>query len=368
MTIRTVTRRGERRLVIDIVFKQPDGTAGRYRRDAEVQTLAAARAEERRRLAALASSGSPGAAPPVPGAPAAPAAASGAPTFETVVGEYVKRFAPSLKPSTRHNYRVVLDKLLVPRLGARRIDTIDAADVRDLDALLVERNAARSTRRQAQAVLRSVLSRYAVEAKYLDAPPRFPRLPKVGATVKSVLSEDQVKALLAASLPTWRRAFLLAADAGLRAGEIRGLRWSDVDLDKREISVRQAICRGVAAPPKSGHQRSVPLTPALVAELSCTPETQRTGPVSLTSGGAPWGEFGIGLAFKRAARKAGLDKRWRLHDLRHYFVTSLFRTGSSAPTAQALAGHENLSTTQRYAHVGAADRRRAIDNLGATAR
>jgi site-specific recombinase XerD len=72
----------------------------------------------------------------------------------------------------------------------------------------------------------------------------------------------------------------------------------------------------------------------------------------------------IRKAFKRAAKRAGLDpKRWRLHDCRHFFVTELFRLGVGGPTVQRLAGHANLSTTQIYAHVAGVDLEAAIERL-----
>ena len=58
MPVRVVTRRDERRLIVDIRYRNPDGTRARYRHDAEVQTLSAARAEDRRRLGLLATTGS----------------------------------------------------------------------------------------------------------------------------------------------------------------------------------------------------------------------------------------------------------------------------------------------------------------------
>jgi site-specific recombinase XerD len=80
----------------------------------------------------------------------------------------------------------------------------------------------------------------------------------------------------------------------------------------------------------------------------------------------PWGEYGLRQAFDRVAARAGLDTRWRFHDLRHYFVTNLFRTGAPAPTVQMLAGHAELSTTQRYAHTTRADLRAAMARVGVT--
>jgi integrase len=52
-----------------------------------------------------------------------------------------------------------------------------------------------------------------------------------------------------------------------------------------------------------------------------------------------------------------------LHDLRHYFVTRCFQVGVDAPTVQALAGHQHLAVTQRYAHTNEAAKRQAIERL-----
>ncbi len=373
MAVRTVKRRGERRLVIDIRFTNPDGTPGRYRRDAEVQLLAAARAEERRRIAALVSGDILEAEAGTRAEPRARAGERAAqpeatPTkdvlFGAVAEAYLTTYARShLKPSTLHGYRKTINGFLVPRLGQRSIDTIDATVVRELDAEYVEREAKPATRRQMQIALRSILCRYAVEAKLLKVAPVFPPLPRAGRKIMNALTHDEVERLLAASCEAHRLAFLLAAFAGLRAGEVRGLRWRDVDVGAAQLVVRENVCRGVVAAPKSGHERVVPLTGALLVSLERTKLEGRFGLVSKTAKGTPWGEYGLAQAFVRACRRAGLAKTWRLHDLRHFFVTALFRAGVSAPTVQALAGHAHLTTTQRYAHVASVDLRSAISKL-----
>jgi site-specific recombinase XerD len=94
--------------------------------------------------------------------------------------------------------------------------------------------------------------------------------------------------------------------------------------------------------------------------------------VTKTSHGQPWGESGLLQAFCRAQKRAGLSGL-RFHDLRHFFVTELFRRGGSAPAVQLLAGHLHLATTQRYAHLVRSDLRATISlldgrgNSGATA-
>ncbi len=254
-------------------------------------------------------------------------------------------------------------------MGSTPIDAIDATLARKLDAELVAEGAKPSTRRNVLIVLRSILG-YAHEAKLLAARPELPALPRVGRTVLETMSASDLEKVLAVANAHHRLAFMLAAYAGLRAGEVRGLRWSDVDLSRKRLVVRQSICHGVVATPKSGHERIVPLAAPLLDALlkieaagggAVTKKRERL--VARNADGAPWKEFGLRLAFRRACERAGV-KAWRFHDLRHLFVTSLFRAGVAANVAQALAGHRELATTQRYAHTVEADLFDAVARLG----
>jgi integrase len=370
MTVRAVVRRGKRILVIDIRFRDKSGGKARYRHDAEVQTRAAATAEDRRRLAALAVTGSPYevAGPVAVEQVAAQAVAvSSAPTFAVTAADYLAAYAKSaLKPSTRSGYAKIVNGFLAPRIGDVPIDRIDASTVRELDAVMVESGAKPGTRRQMMIVIRSILCRYAVEAKLLAEAPKLPKLPKQGAKMPDTLTTSEVDRILVASCARHRIAFLLASHAGLRAGEVRGLRCGDVDLRAGHLIVRESICRGETAAPKSGHEREVPLTPRLRDAIEARVKAGAAGDaVALTERGTTWGEYGLRQAFGRACKRAGITKLWRFHDLRHFFVTRLFAGGTGAHVVQALAGHEHLSTTQRYAHVGRADLRGAIALLGA---
>ncbi len=365
-------RRGERRLVLDIRYTE-NGIRKRFRKDAEVQTRAAALAEERRRLVLLAATGLPFerelerdtarlSEPSATGTSPKPTA-----TFEAVVKSYLETYAPSeLKPSTLFSYRAVLDGFLLPRLRDRRVDAIDATTVREFDTELVERGVKPATRRNVQTVLRSVLCRYAVEAKILSRAPELPRMPKVGAKVARWMSDEELEQILAAATDIHRRAFTLAAFAGLRAGELRALRWRDVNLAEGYLVVRESFCRGTFAAPKSGHERVIPLAPRLVTELEKVERRPADGLVTSNPEGEPWNEWTLLAAFRRTLKRAGVAGRLRLHDTRHYFVSSLFRTGTPAPAVQMLAGHASLSTTQLYAHVGSVDLKAAVSRLGAS--
>ncbi|MDI1450145.1 site-specific integrase [Polyangium sp. 6x1] len=269
MTVRKTQRQGKPRLIIDIVYRKPDGSKGRYRRDAQVQTVAAARAEERRLLAHLAQFGE------LPTEQAEPKEASTPAEAETpereqrfTFGDAVTLFREGkaltkLKPSTRQGYEEILTKRLLPKWKDRSLDTIDFSFASSLDAELVKEELSPSRRRNVQIVIRSVL-RAAVDASKLPAMPKLPDLPKKGKKALLPLTRSQVEAILAASPKPWRLAFGLAAFAGLRAGEVRALRGVDLDAEAGVIIVRHSTCKGVTSTPKSGHEREVPIAEPLL--------------------------------------------------------------------------------------------------------
>ena len=348
MTVRSRTRRGKRRWFIEIPYRSSTGKSLRFRRDASVQTLSAARTEDARRQKLLALTGVPFEAGSADLAESDVAAT----TFADAVKMFFDAYAPSrLKPSTIRGYENVIRTHLMPRFATTPIGSIDAVAVRKLDGALVARGMSVSTRCTVLCALRSVVRRFAPEAGLLEEAPVLPRLPRVGLKITQAMTEAEFKAALAVASPTLRRAMLLAGRAGLRAGEIRGLRPRDVDLKAKELVVRVSICRGIEGPPKSGHERRVPLLRELAEELSdLAKPSRRRERVSMSPRGRVWSETSLGQQFRRACETAGIG-HWRFHDLRHFFITGLFRSSAPAPVVQLIAGHLHLSVTQRYSHA-----------------
>ncbi|MBV8105497.1 MAG: site-specific integrase [Hyphomicrobiales bacterium] len=89
---------------------------------------------------------------------------------------------------------------------------------------------------------------------------------KVGVDIPT---REEIKAIVEASKGRWRPILLTAIFTGLRASELRGLRWHDVDLDKRELHVRQRADRysKIGKPKSDAGERTVPLTPIVVNTL-----------------------------------------------------------------------------------------------------
>jgi integrase len=270
----------------------------------------------------------------------------------------------ALKPSTRGSYNAWLDSLLLPRFGSKALPEVTGRELALLDAELVEDEMADSTRSNIHSVFRSVL-RNAVRGGFLESiPGDLPPMPKIGRKKLKPMRRDDCESILACASPQARLAFELIAFAGLRPCEVRGLRWADVDLKAKTITIGVGITLGEETTPKSHHQEVLPLCERMCVHLERAKAKRRSpwDPVALTKQGKPWGEFGLNQTFKRAQTRAG-RKGWTVHRLRHFFVTELFRSGVSAAVVQRLARHSDLATTQRYADVDANDLRSAIERL-----
>ncbi|TGS70403.1 site-specific integrase [Mesorhizobium sp. M3A.F.Ca.ET.201.01.1.1] len=89
---------------------------------------------------------------------------------------------------------------------------------------------------------------------------------KVGVDIPA---RDEVKAIVSTLVGRWRPVLLTAIFTGLRASELRGLRWADVDLDRREIHVRQRADRfnDIGRPKSEAGERTVPMPPLVANTL-----------------------------------------------------------------------------------------------------
>jgi integrase len=370
--VRKTTRRGRRVLVIDFTFTKPDGTQGRYRRDAAVQTTAAAQTELTARRMGATLYGDPEILCGANGQPLKPVDEAPKPevpkepTFSEVVKRYFSEYAPSaLSPSTLDDYRNSLTLRFLPNLGALPVSgAFEVSRSRAIDVAMIEGKLSVSRRRNALLALRSV-GRYAVEAKLLAHTPAFLPLPKRGKSVPTAPPPADVALVLdAAGCPEYELVLLLAADGGLRRGEIRALRCGDCEMDRNRIVVRRSRYRNIDKSTKSGDERCVPMTPRLRRTLVAAGVDKRPKDecAALSSWGKPWGTTGPWRALQTTLKRVNLPAG-RLHALRAYFVTTLLNGHVPVHVVRELVGHGDLATTQRYAAIVEADRGTAVGVL-----
>jgi integrase len=168
-----------------------------------------------------------------------------------------------------------------------------------------------------------------------------------------VLTAGEVQMLAAAADPPQDGAiFTVAGFTGLRLGELRALRWADVDFTKRLVHVRRSFTHGAEGAPKSGKVRSVPLIDQAARALDglsrrgyCTDSDDL---VFVSDSGGVVDDFGLRRRYYAALERAGL-KRLRFHDLRHTFGTIAVQAFPLSDV-RAFMGHADIQTTMIYVH------------------
>ncbi|GAA2482440.1 site-specific integrase [Streptomyces gobitricini] len=286
---------------------------------------------------------------------------------------------PRRKLSTYDKYEAHVRLYLVPMIGSKRLESLSAADVRRFLVQLENKTTA-ATAKESHRVLRTALTAACREELVTRNVASLVEPPRAKSRELSPWSLDETLEFLAAARkdPLYA-AFVLAIAMGLRRGEIVGLRWQDVDLDKRVLYVRQQTQRrrGVLYDddPKGRRRRALPLPAMCIAPLRW--HRMRQAAAKLRAG-EPWDEGGYVLAtrngrpveprnvyrsFTRVAKAAGL-RVIRLHDARHGCATLLTAAGVAPRVVMEILGHSQISITMDvYTHVVQDTQREAISHM-----
>lgn len=174
---------------------------------------------------------------------------------------------------------------------------------------------------------------------------------------------ESVAAILAECDERDRARILLMLDAGLRAGEVLALRWTDVG--SVYLNVRGTVYKPKGRPvqvvtPKSGKGRAIPLTSRVREALE---RLERRGAWLFPSDdGLPQAVDGLGYVVEQLCERAGVE-HLGLHAFRHTFATEALQAGTDLETVRKYLGHANIKTTQRYLHSGDREARAGIAAL-----
>lgn len=258
---------------------------------------------------------------------------------------------------------------LIPALGRKSLDDITDADVQRLKADLAHLSA--SSVNNILTVLGKLL-RIATEWRVIDSMPCTVRLlPRRHAEAQFWDFPEYERLLDAARTisPTAHLIVALGGMAGLRLGEMLALRWVDVDLDRRRLTVRQNDWRGHVDVPKGGRAGTVDLCERLLKALSAHRAASRLksadGRVLCGEGGGTLTEKQVSGLVRRSEALATLPHRG-VHCLRHTFGAHLAMRGASPKAIQELMRHADLAMTGRYTHLSPEARESAVRLLDGT--
>ncbi len=275
------------------------------------------------------------------------------PTLKEFQVRFMLEYLPRQKPSERNSKESILESALVPFFGPMRLDEIDQSAI---NRFVGAQTTAVKTINNKLAVLSTLLG-YAVTCRVMPRAEVELEFQVSGAKseIISVPIADVAKLIAATADDRYRAAILLASEAGLRIGEIRGLQHTDV----RDgcLTVRRAVdALGNVGTPKHDKVRSVPLSPALASALAAV---KRRGlwVVGRLDGGM-LGYDAVREAIHEIYTRAkvtiprsetGVTMPW--HSLRHTFGTTCAARNVPMPVLMKLMGHAQVETTMRYVDV-----------------
>ena len=288
-----------------------------------------------------------------------------------------------VRPKTYECYEQTIRVHLKPGLGAMRVQKLTPDQVKTfyadkLDAGCGKRTVELCHLRLSQALKKAVeLGLVARNAAQVVHPPR------ARAREMQTWDMDQAQRFLAAASqsgygPVW--AVVLAT--GMRRGEVLGLRWQDVDLERRVLHVRQAVVPvgGVAqiGPTKNGRSRAIHgIYPSVLAalrehkarqnarRLEMGPLWRDHGLVFCSEVGTPIQPRNLARDYDRWVARAGVP-RIRIHDQRHTNASLLLQMGTDIKVVSERLGHAQTSITMDvYHHVTARQHQEAGDRIGA---
>jgi integrase len=290
------------------------------------------------------------------------------------VEEYLARWLSSsvqdtVRQRTYERYESIVRVHLAPAIGKVKLKALTPDHVRGLyrsklDEGLAPRSVLHIHRTLSKALKQAVMDGLIPRNAAAPVKPPRPRREEIRP-----LNREQVWALFEAARDDRLEAlYVVAVTAGLRRGELQGLKWEDLDLEAGTLQVRRTLSepRGgyIFEAPKSGKGRNIRLTQRATTALTKHRKRQLEERMRLgilwqahdlvfpSGAGTPLSGGNLNRAFKALLKRAGLSSMIRFHDLRHTCATLLLRQGVNPKFVQELLGHGDVSLTLNvYSHI-----------------
>jgi integrase len=304
------------------------------------------------------------------------------PTVAAWMDTYLREVAPSrVRPTTLHSCHQFARLYINPALGRYRLNKLRPEHIAGFYGDLSTSLAPSSVRR-IHAVLRRALT-VAVRWGLLSINPATRVDPPSNVSAEVVpLNVDEARQFLSiAANDRLEARWLIGVTLGLRQGEVLGLGWQHVDLERKVLRVERALQRqpdgslGLTRTKTERSRRVVPMPPSVVTALERQRDRQAnerqllgrdwqaSDLVFTTALGTPIHPRNDYRSFQRLLDKAGL-RRVRLHDLRHSAASLLLTQGVAPRVVMEILGHSQISVTlNTYSHVDPELNRDATDRI-----
>jgi integrase len=282
----------------------------------------------------------------------------GGPTVNDLIRRFLEEHVSRKRPSTQADYRIAIERHIRPAIGSKKVAEVTWADVDALHRKLTK--ADKPTQANRVAAVSSKMFALAIKWRLrLDNPAKgIERNPETKR--KRYATPAELQRLIPAldRHPDQQGAdiFRLCMLTGCRSHEAMSARWDAVDLDA-------GIWTKPGATTKQKTDHVVPLS--VPAKQLLTALCKRTNSEWVFP--APDSSTGHRVTIAKSWRllcKTAKISGLRVHDLRHSFASQLVSQGASLPLIGSLLGHNDPSTTHRYAHLFDDPQRAAVERVG----
>lgn len=285
-------------------------------------------------------------------------------TFEKWARTWLKDYTSHIKPTTRDNYENYMNNHLIPALGKVKLSQLRLVHIQRAFNAMSDKGLSVGTQEAVRIALSSCLSA-AVRFDMLKSNPcKDVKLGKKQDKDMVIIDRpDMPLFVLAAKQSPYYAAMMVLIQTGIRSGELRGLRWSDIDLDNRVMSIRQQVSDTKDGPiiqsTKGYKSRDIILIPNTVKILREHKRAQAEA--RLKWGG--WKDTALtrDLVFRmedgdvyprtvlnwpigKVGRKIGIQGL-HPHSLRDSYAVAALRSGVEVKTVQSNLGHKDAAMT-----------------------
>lgn len=202
-------------------------------------------------------------------------------------------------------------------------------------------------------------------------PVEFVRLPKIQKNQRPAYTAEECYAIITAADEPYKTMYWIAAEAGIRAGEICGLAVRDLNFDLQKLFVVQSSWRGELQTPKSGNSiRRFNMSPELCEHLKTVIAGKSPSDLVFSKDGKPYQQdhildkldqllmelrIAVTVSIVNGKEVVKKKKGYGLHSFRHFNATTMDQHNAPAAVRLARIGHGDLSTFLGYDHLVSAD-------------
>ena len=289
-----------------------------------------------------------------------------------------------VRPSSHQTYRGYLENHIKPNIGQIPLEKLTSLELQKLYKKLLEkgrvdrlesRHQAKGlspkTVRNIHQIISSAMKLAQEQKLIIGNPAEGCALPRLEHREMQTLPVEQLQSFLGEAKDSGVfELYYLELATGLRRGELLGLKWEDIDLERGDLRVKRQIARingeVVEAPLKTKNAyRTLPLAEDTVSVLLEQKKKVGDSPwVFPSPAGGPLSPDSVLHMLHRVLKRAGLPSL-RFHDLRHTFATLALQNGVDVKTVSGMLGHFSAGfTLDTYAHVTTASQRQAAKTMG----